>query len=49
QEMSLEEATAHVLDAFGFPSPDEVEIRKGDNKAISEEEKKRIFQSKLKK
>jgi hypothetical protein len=38
--MSMEEAVGTVAKAFGFESPDDVEIRKGDNKPISEEEKK---------
>ncbi|HZQ93579.1 MAG TPA: hypothetical protein VFA67_01140 [Candidatus Sulfotelmatobacter sp.] len=49
QELSMEEATAQVLEAFGFDSPDEVEIRKGDNKPISEEQKQRIFKKKPRK
>ena len=48
QEVSLDEATAQVLQAFGFESPDEVEIRKGDNKPISEEEKAKILAKKKK-
>lgn len=48
-ETSMEEATAQVLDAFGVTSPDEVEIRKGDNQPISEEAKKDIFKKKRKK
>lgn len=44
--MSMAEAVSTVAEAFGFDSPDEVEIRKGDNKPISEQEKKRIFKRK---
>jgi hypothetical protein len=44
--MSMEEAVRTAAQAFGFESPDDVEIRKGDNTPVSEEEKKRILKGK---
>lgn len=43
KELSMEDATTQVLQAFGFESPDEVEIRKGDNQPIADAEKKKHF------
>ncbi|MBI1830009.1 MAG: hypothetical protein HYR84_01000 [Planctomycetes bacterium] len=48
KELSMEEATAQVLQAFGFDSPDDVELRKGNNKPVPEAEKQRIMKKKPK-
>jgi len=44
--MTMQQAVGTVAQAFGFDSPDDVEIRTGDNMPISEEHKAEIFKKK---